>query len=423
MNLIVKFGDKNKIFEKDGLICELREDIYPNQLYSFLKDNLGSYKEVEIDLDFLSSLSFKNMTSEDVQIIFSSIYSYFSFVPFCLKKDKDERKKWNIKGNKSEKVKYLVEAQEFVRRLQETPPNLLNTKEFEEESRRFLSGIDHLSFKVIGVDEIRSLGLNLIEAVGRGSLNAPRLLIIEYKPNSQEENFRVLVGKGVCFDTGGLNIKTGSYMASMKFDMSGAAVSIGTIYSLSKCRSKQNVVVLVPLVENSVSSSSYRPDDVVVSFCGKSVEIDNTDAEGRLILADSLSYGVDKYKPKEIISIATLTGAIGYALGYKYAGAWTTSDEQWNDFNKSSIKGGDWIWRMPLDDYYLKALKNSRVADLKNSAATGAGGASRAACFLKEFVDNTPYVHLDIANIAHGEGNSIAQSPLLKTLFYYLLKE
>lgn len=216
----------------------------------------------------------------------------------------------------------------LAKRLQNTPPNFMMPENFVEEAKKELDGIDGIEIKEISGQGLEEEKLGLIMAVGKASNHPPRLLIIKYHGGDANEEFTALVGKGVCYDSGGLNIKTGSYMSTMKFDMSGGAVSLGVIKTLAKNKAKVNLVVAVPLVENAVASNSYRPDDVIVCRNGMSIEIDNTDAEGRLVLADALAYVVDVHKPKEVITIATLTGAIGYALGNKYGGAWATDDER-----------------------------------------------------------------------------------------------
>lgn len=255
--------------------------------------------------------------------------------------------KCDIVGDESiEKIENIISGIEFAKRLQATPPNILTPEKFVQEVREKFEGVQGVNIREIVGEDLVKERLNLIVAVGKASANAPRLLLIEYMPEKGGK-VSALVGKGICYDSGGLNIKTGPYMSTMKFDMSGGAVSAGTLYALAKNGAGRNLVVSIPLAENSVSGIAYRPDDVIVSRSGKSIEIDNTDAEGRLVLADAMSYVIDEYKPEEIITIATLTGAIGYALGNKYGGGWSTCCSRWERFMKCVDRGFEFVWRMP----------------------------------------------------------------------------
>lgn len=422
--LIAKAGSKNKLtpnYEKQEIFCELSvTTVTPPELYTLLFSSLGKYDELIIDYLSFANLFFEKIYPDSLALVLYTIFTHHTNTPFSLK-TKEEPKKWTFEGSVPEHIETLVYAQNFAKKLQEYPPNLLVPETFVDHAKELLKDIDNVKLTHIDYEGLKAKGLRLIEAVGKASINKPCLLIIEYTPKAGEKA-KALVGKGISFDTGGINVKTGSYMSNMKFDMSGAASSLATIYALAKNKSSDNLIVLLPLAENAIAENAYKPDDVVVAYSGKSVEIDNTDAEGRLVLADALAYAAMEYAPTELITIATLTGAIGYALGYKYGGAWATTDKAWNELYEASLFGGEWIWRMPFDDYYLQALKKTRVADIKNSARTGAGGASRAACFLKEFTSAIPYIHLDIANIAHGEGDAVGYAPMIRTLYYYLFK-
>ncbi|AEG73418.1 cytosol aminopeptidase [Mycoplasma haemofelis Ohio2] len=421
--LWAKAASANKIkplYKEMEVRCDLDvKNITPPQLYTFLLESLEKYDELSFDFQSFLDLEFKNITPQSLELVLYTVYSHYSSVPFSSKKEQKPSHKWSFEGSISKTVENLVDAILKARQLQECPPNLLYPKKFVERAKEMLSGLKNVSVQVFDQKALLEKKLNLINEVGKASENPPYLMVVEYLPNPNEKS-KALVGKGISYDTGGLNLKPGSHMSNMKFDMSGAASSLAVIYAMAKNEVSENLRVFLPLAENCVSSNAYRPDDVIISYSGKSVEVDNTDAEGRLVLADALSYAAMEYSPTEIISIATLTGAIGYALGNKYGGAWATSEESWKSLYDSSIAAGEWIWRMPLDDYYLKALKKSRVADLKNSARTGAGGSSRAACFLKEFVLGLPYVHLDIANIAYSDSTSVSYAPMVRTLYYYL---
>lgn len=242
-------------------------------------------------------------------------------------------------------------------------------------------------------------GFGLILAVARGSHHDPVMIVAEYKGNPKDKKATVLIGKGVTYDTGGLNLKPTGSMETMKCDMGGAAVVLGVLDVAAQLNLKQNITVVVPSVENSISSTSYKPGDVYKSYSGKSVEIGNTDAEGRLILADALAYAVKKLNPKEIIDVATLTGAIEIALGNECSGLFCNNDVLADALLRSGRITFERVWRMPLFDEYKEQLR-SDIADICNHGGRP-GGAITAALFLKEFIDeNTPWAHLDIAGTA-----------------------
>lgn len=241
--------------------------------------------------------------------------------------------------------------------------------------------------------------MGLLLAVNRGSSIDPALIIVEYKGNPKSKERTVLVGKGITFDTGGLNIKTGSAgMETMKSDMSGAAAALATVHTAERLKLKVNVCAVIPTTENAIGSKSYKPGDVYKSFLGKTVEIGNTDAEGRLILADALAYTVKNLKPSRIIDLATLTGAIIIALGNEAIGLFSNNDVLSDSLIRAGSETFERVWRMPLYEEYREQIK-SDVADLKNVGGRS-GGAITAAMFLQEFVGNVPWAHLDIAGVA-----------------------
>lgn len=243
-------------------------------------------------------------------------------------------------------------------------------------------------------------GFGLILAVSRGSNRDPVMIVAEYKGNPKDKKATVLVGKGVTYDTGGLNLKPTGSMETMKCDMGGAAVVLGVLDVAAQLNLKQNITVVVPAVENSISALSYKPGDVYKSYSGKSVEIGNTDAEGRLILADALAYAVKKLNPKEIIDVATLTGAIEIALGNECSGLFCNNDVLADALLRSGCSTYERVWRMPIFEEYRELLR-SEIADISNHGGR-AGGAITAALFLKEFIDeNIPWAHLDIAATAY----------------------
>lgn len=254
----------------------------------------------------------------------------------------------------------------------------------------------------LGEGALKRLNMNLMLAVNAGSDYPPLLLEIEYAGNRASKKRIALVGKGLTFDTGGLNLKPTKFIEDMKLDMAGAAAVVAAINCAARMKLKQNIVATIPLVENMIGPGAFKPGDVFMSHAGKSVEIRNTDAEGRLALADALSYTIKKYKPSLVIDLATLTGACLVALGEYCAGAMTNNQEHLDTLKKSSEITGENIWQLPLYDDLAKGIK-SDIADLKNSASSKFGGSIHGGLFLKEFVGDTPWIHLDIAGPAFFE--------------------
>lgn len=242
-------------------------------------------------------------------------------------------------------------------------------------------------------------GLGLLLAVGRGAVHDPLLILTEYRGNPKSTDTTVLVGKGVTFDTGGLNLKPTGSMETMKCDMGGAAAVLATVKLAAELGLKQNVIAVVPTAENAIGSGSFKPGDVYQSYAGLSVEVINTDAEGRLILADALAYAVKKLKPSRMIDVATLTGACEIALGSEASGLFSSHDALADSLIRAGSETFERLWRLPFYDEF-KELLRSDIADLKNHGGR-AGGASIAALFLSEFAGSTPWAHLDIAGTAY----------------------
>ena len=240
-------------------------------------------------------------------------------------------------------------------------------------------------------------------AVARGSAEPLRFIVMRYKGAHTQDAPVVLVGKGITFDTGGISMKPAAEMDEMKFDMSGAASVLGVFKSLSILRPKVNVVGLIPATENMPDGTAVKPGDVVTSMSGQTIEILNTDAEGRLVLCDALTYA-ERFKPRAVIDIATLTGACVIALGGVRSGLFASDDQLANDLQQAGETSGDLCWRMPLDDDYAEGLK-TKFADVANVAGR-AGGSVTAAKFLQRFAKKYPWAHLDIAGTAWKSGAS-----------------
>ena len=285
----------------------------------------------------------------------------------------------------------------FARDLVNLPANYLRPADFVREVKEKLAGTG-VEAECLNEQELREQGLNGILAVGDASAFLPCLLILRYKNNPESDQTLGLVGKGVTCDTGGYCLKSASSMLGMKGDMAGGAAVAGAICALAENKVKTNVIGLIPLCENRISPGGLLPGDVVTAYGGKTIEVVNTDAEGRIILADAVSYAVNKEKVTKVADIATLTGAVVRALGFGMAGVVASDDEAWSDLEKAAAKSGEWFWRLPVTKEYEKRIE-SDIADVKNSGGAECG-AITAGLFIRLFAENTPWLHLDIAGTA-----------------------
>ena len=242
--------------------------------------------------------------------------------------------------------------------------------------------------------------MNALLGVGQGSIRGSYLVVLEWKGSKNNKRPLAFVGKGVCFDTGGISLKPAKFMEDMTYDMAGSAVVVGLMKTLALRKAKVNAIGVVGLVENMPGGNAQRPGDIVKSYSGKTIEILNTDAEGRLVLADALSFTEKKYQPKFIVDLATLTGAIIVSLGSEYAGLFSNDDKLSSNLYKAGETVGEKVWRMPLHKNYDKLIE-SKNADMQNINYVGGAGSTTAAQFLQRFILNkTPWAHLDIAGMA-----------------------
>lgn len=298
----------------------------------------------------------------------------------------------------------LANAVRYARDLINEPANEMTPEIMAADIKR----LEYLGLEVEIIEEekMKELGFNLALAVAQGSQNRPRIAVLKWQGIPQEKNYAIgLVGKGVTFDSGGISLKPAANMGDMKQDMAGAAAMVATMKSLALQKVKKNVVAVVGLVENMPSGAAYRPGDVVKSMSGQTVEIVNTDAEGRLVLADCLTYIQKTYKPKTVIDMATLTGAIIVALGHTFAGLFSNDNVLAKELGISGDKCGERLWLMPMDKEFNKMM-DSNVADMKNAGGREAGSAT-AACFLRRFIEKkTRWAHIDIAGMDLSDGNN-----------------
>ena len=296
------------------------------------------------------------------------------------------------------KFKALEDGTFYARDLVSEPGNILHPDEYV---KRILSlKKDGLKINVYDEKKLKKLGMNALLGVGRGSIRGSYLVTIEWNGLKNSSKPLAFVGKGVCFDTGGYSLKPAKFMEDMTYDMAGSATVVGLMKNFALRKAKINAVGVVGLVENMVSGNAQRPGDIVKSYSGKTIEVLNTDAEGRLVLADALTYTEEKYKPKFIVDLATLTGAIIVCLGSEYAGLFSNNDELSKKIFNAGEKVEEKVWRMPLHKNYDK-LMNSKNADVQNINYVGGAGSTTAAQFLQRFILNkTPWAHLDIAGMA-----------------------
>ena len=285
----------------------------------------------------------------------------------------------------------------FARDLVSEPANVLYPEEFAKRVKALESL--GLEVEILGEAEMEKLGMRTLLAVGQGSERDSQLAVIQWKGGKSGEQPIAFVGKGVCFDTGGISIKPADGMEDMKWDMGGAAAVAGTMMALAGRKAKVNAIGVLGLVENMPDGKAQRPGDVVVSMSGQTVEVINTDAEGRLVLADCLWYTQERFKPKFMLDLATLTGAMIVALGLEYAGVFSNSDELADNFLAAAPKVGENAWRMPIPAFYERHI-DTPIADVKNTGNGRAGGSITAALFLQRFVNGTPWAHIDIAPTA-----------------------
>lgn len=290
----------------------------------------------------------------------------------------------------------LSEGVFFTRDLVNEPSNILTTTDFAAR----LAAMQELGLEVeiLEEEELAKLGMRTLLAVGQGSTSPSKVVVMRWNGGGDEAPF-ALVGKGVVFDSGGISIKPSAGMEDMTMDMGGAGVVSGVMRALALRKAKANVVGVVGLVENMPDGNAMRPGDVIRSMKGDTIEVNNTDAEGRLVLADVLWYTQERFNPTGVINLATLTGAIIISLGHENAGVFSNNDKLCNDFLKAAASENEGAWRMPLSPAYDKLLK-SRTADMKNSCGRPAGSTT-AGQFLQRFIkDDMPWIHLDIAGVA-----------------------
>ena len=387
--VLVSIKKKLKSFEIENLGAELYGRI-----------NYGKDSEYQIYSDSINS-KYENFLGHLLHGLKLKSYEFNKY------KSKKETRliTLNVFRNKNKvlddyqlKFKAIEEGTFYARDLVSEPGNVLHPDEYAKRLR----SLKKYGLKVIIYDEkkLKKLGMNALIGVGQGSIRGSYLVTIEWKGAKKNSKPLAFVGKGVCFDTGGYSLKPAKFMEDMTYDMAGSAVVVGLMKNLALRKAKVNAVGVVGLVENMVSGNAQRPGDIVKSYSGKTIEILNTDAEGRLVLADALTFTEKKFQPKFIVDLATLTGAIIVSLGSEYAGLFSNNDKLSNQLLEAGEKVEEKLWRMPLHKNFDKLI-NSKNADMQNINYVGGAGSTTAAQFLQRFILNkTPWAHLDIAGMA-----------------------
>ncbi|QHR15316.1 leucyl aminopeptidase [Mycoplasmoides pneumoniae] len=385
-------------------------------LVTFLKTQKN---QLNVDLDsFVELYKAENLCYKTALKVVVASITFCETTPFTMKTEPQKNVEVAVKCD-SEHTSLIKEYEvvgnyvNMARQLQDTPSDQLYPEEFVKRFEKAATGLG-VKITVLKQADLIKKKMGLLLGVNKGSEREARLLVISYNNNKKSSETLALVGKGITYDSGGMNIKTGDYMRGMKYDMSGAAIVCSTVLALAKNKVKTNVVAVAALTENLPGPHAQRPDDIQTAYNGKTVEIDNTDAEGRLVLADAISYAAKDLKATQIIDVATLTGLMSYILSTTYTGIFSTCDMAWDAFKKAACCAGEPVWRLPMHPDYLKPLE-SKLADLQNSTSVKGAGSSRAACFLAEFREGVPLIHCDIASTASIQ--DLGQGVLVRTLY------
>ena len=367
-----------------------------SKLFSFLREN-------KIRNIYLNSIIQKITELQVERILHGATLKSYSFDVYKTKKNEKELINIYLFGhNKNNKLKTRLDALTagiiLTRDLVSEPGNILHPDEY---AKRILK-LKKCGIKVTVYDKkkLKKMGCGALLGVGQGSIRGSYIVTMEWNGASSKSKPLAFVGKGVCFDTGGISLKPAKFMEDMTYDMAGSAVVVGLMKNFALRKAKINAVGVVGLVENMPGGNAQRPGDIVKSYSGKTIEVLNTDAEGRLVLADALTFTEEKFKPNLIIDLATLTGAIIVSLGSEYAGLFSNNDKLSKQLYEAGEKVEEKVWRMPLHKNYDKLI-NSKNADMQNINYVGGAGSTTAAQFLQRFIKNkTPWAHLDIAGMS-----------------------
>ena len=405
--------EKRKFEEKTNqdLLIPLAESLYKNLLL------LGFDSKLSLN-EFRHSLGQKINTfkcSQYQEIILSCLkkdfalascevlaLAFYDFDQYKTQKEEAKEKKItlineNISDEEIQKISIQCDCANWARDLVNTPAKDLTPSDLATISND-LADQFNLKIQIFGQKDIEKLGMGALQAVSYGSSQEAKFIILQYQPKTAKKHI-ALVGKGITFDSGGLSLKPSNFMIPMKTDMAGAATVLGAFRSLVALKTNIQISCVIPTSENMIDGDSIKLGDVVTAYNGKTIEIHNSDAEGRLALADALAYTEDKLKPDMIVDVATLTGAVKVCLGNEFAGLMTNDDKLCKELIESGKQTNEPLWQLPLTQYH-KDLMKGKLADLCNIASKPVAGTSCAGAFLKNFVEKTPWAHLDIAGVA-----------------------
>ena len=410
-------SDLLKNTNKNKKVCLFEFNSSRSIILIKIKKNIKNYEVENLGGDFFKFIKELNkkdflINSEAISFELKNIIGLFlhglklksyKFEKYLTKKEKKIIKITVTGKNKpssDDQIRFraIEDGTFYARDLVSEPGNILHPDEYASR----INSLKKIGLKVNIYDEkkLKKLGMNTLLGVGQGSIRGSYLVTMEWKGKKHNSKPLAFVGKGVCFDTGGISLKPAKFMEDMTYDMAGSATVVGLMKSLALRKAKVNAIGVVGLVENMPGGNAQRPGDIVKSYSGKTVEILNTDAEGRLVLADALTFTEEKYKPKFIVDLATLTGAIIVSLGSEYAGLFSNDDKLSNQLIDAGEKTEEKVWRMPLNKNFDKLI-DSKNADMQNINYVGGAGSTTAAQFLQRFILNkTPWAHLDIAGMA-----------------------
>jgi len=407
--VLIKKDKENKFdIVKDKFLADRTIEISTKSLSSEDLRKVGARavtlaKELKVNEISILFPKVSNIQEASKSLTEGILLSSYEFKDFKTKKESVEIKEVKlISKDNSHEIEKGIKIGEIIskyvciaRDLVNDPSNHTTPVIFAEKVKK-ISRKNKLKVKIYNEKEIKKMKMGCLLGVAQGSRKEPKLVVIEYKGNKKSNDFYALVGKGVTFDSGGISLKPSQGMSEMKGDMAGGADVACAINAIAELKLNVNVTAVIPCVENMPGGNAMKPGDVLVSMSGKTVEVLNTDAEGRLALADALYY-ISRNKPKAIVDIATLTGACVIALGYNVAGLVGNNENLLNAIFKAGEKSNEKVWKLPMYKEYSEAIK-SDIADIKNIGySDGAGGTLTAAAFLKEFVGKTPWAHIDIA--------------------------
>lgn len=396
---------------KDAILTTDKIDLIATNIANELKKINCKTASLFVDGFLNKNIELSNFLSGLMQQLSDEFYTYHHYKKSMKQASLNEVK--FVVDTKQEKAakavihdtNALIAGIELTKDLVNGPCNLITPKELAQQADALAVQYKSIKTKTLDTKAMQKLNMNALLAVGQGSHEPSYFVTLEYTGGKKSDKPIVLVGKGVTFDTGGISLKPGAGMDEMKTDMGGAATVLGVLRTVAELKLPINVVGLIPTVVNMPDGKSYKPGDILTSMSGVTIEVLNTDAEGRLILCDALTYA-KRYEPDTIIDMATLTGAMVIALGEVYQGVFTRQDHLAEELLTAAKEARDKTWRMPLDDAYQKLI-DSKIADIKNTGGRNAGSIT-AACFLSRFVEHDqPWAHIDIAGTASKGGNSV----------------